>query len=571
MLAIGIVVDDAIVVVENVERWLEHGLPPREAARKAMDEVTGPVIAVALVLCAVFVPCAFISGITGQFFRQFAITIAVSTVISAFNSLTLSPALAAILLKPHGHKRDILTRLLDAGLGWFFKLFNMGFTVSTTVYTRLVGLLLRTSVIALLVYGGLLYLTYWSFARAPTGFIPTQDKGYLLVNVQLPDSASVQRTQAVMTHIDRLVRGDKAEAARFPGIAGVQHTVSISGQSLLLGANAPNFGSMNVMLRPFEQRRGENLTGDAIAGQIRALCRKHIRDAVVTVFAAPPIDGLGTAGGFKIMIEDRGPMGLAALQHVTDDVVANANQTRGLQGAFTSFRNETPWLYLDIDRDKCMAMGVSLGDVFNSLQVYLGSYYVNNFNKFGRSWQVNIMADASYRNRIEEIKLLKVKNSKGQMVPLSAMAAIEDRTGPVLLMRYNMYSAAAVYGNSSPGVSSDQALKLMEGACDKALPKMMAREWTELAYMQQQAGNTAMWVFLLAVVFVFLVLAAQYESWSLPLAVILVVPMCLLCSVVGRGHGGDGRQHFHADRLRGAGGPGEQERDPDRGVRQAAA
>ena len=323
VLAIGIVVDDAIVVVENVERWLEQGLPPREAARKAMDEVTGPVIAVALVLCAVFVPCAFLGGITGQFFRQFAVTIAVSTVISAFNSLTLSPALAAILLKPHGARRDPLTWLLDLLLGWFFRLFNWAFGNGTAGYGWVVGRLLRVSVIVVLVYAGLLVLTYFQFTLAPTGFIPQQDKGYLLLNVQLPDSASVERTQQVMAHIEALARDT-------PGVA---HTVGISGQSLILNANAPNLGSMYVMLKEFDQRRGPGLTADAIAAALRERCQREVRGAIVSAFGAPPIDGLGTTGGFKLIIEDRGNLGLDELQRVSDQIVVSGQRHPGLAGA----------------------------------------------------------------------------------------------------------------------------------------------------------------------------------------------------------------------------------------------
>ncbi|HEY7311438.1 MAG TPA: efflux RND transporter permease subunit [Gemmataceae bacterium] len=523
VLAIGIVVDDAIVVVENVERWLEHGLPPREAARRAMDEVTRPVIAVALVLCAVFVPCAFISGITGQFFRQFAVTIAVSTVISAFNSLTLSPALAAILLKPRGAARDPLTWLLDVTLGWFFWLFNLSFNFGTTVYTRMVGGLLRVSVVALLLYGGLLVLTYWEFNRAPAGFIPQQDKGYLMLNVQLPDSASVERTRRLMARIEKLA-GDT------PGVA---HTVGISGQSLILSANAPNLGSMYVMLEPFEHRHDRDRSADAIASKIRQRCRREVRGATVSVFGAPPIEGLGTTGGFKLVIEDRGNLGLGELQRVTDRIVERGNAAPGLQGLFNSSRAHTPWLYLDIDRTKCLALGVPLDEVFNALQVYLGSYYVNNFNEFGRTWQVNVQADERFRAKVQQIRQLQVRNNQGQMVLLGTLMSVRDTSGPVSVMNYNMYSAASITGNSLPGTSSGEATARMQEIAAKELPHAMGYEWTELSYMQRQAGSTAMYVFALAVVFVFLVLAAQYESWKLPLAVILVVPMCLLCSVVG--------------------------------------
>ncbi len=387
VLAIGIVVDDAIVVVENVERWLEQGLSPRDAARKAMDEVTGPVIAIALVLCAVFVPCTFIGGMTGQFFRQFAVTIAVSTLFSAFNSLTLSPALAALLLKKREETHDPLTWLLDRGLGWFFRGFNAVFGATIAGYTRGVGMLLRVSALVLLIYCGLLGLTYLEFRRVPTGFVPEQDKGYLLLNIQLPDSASVERTQRLMARIEK-VAGETA---------GVAHTVGISGQSLILNANAPNLGSMYVMLKPFAERSSRGQTADAIAAAIQERCRKEVRGAVVTAFNAPPIEGLGTTGGFKLIIEDRGNVGLDELQRVSDQIVADGNDTPGLRGLFNSSRSDTPWLTLNIDRDKCLALGLSLDDVFNELEYNLGSYYVNNFNEFGRNWQVNVQDAAGVR------------------------------------------------------------------------------------------------------------------------------------------------------------------------------
>ena len=523
VLAIGIVVDDAIVVVENVERHLEQGETPREAARKAMDEVTGPVIAIALVLCAVFVPCAFLGGISGQFFRQFAVTIAISMVISAFNSLTLSPALAAILLRPRGVHRDPLTWLLDMVLGWFFKLFNVAFSASTNIYTRLVGNLLRISLITLLIYGGLLAFTYWQFSRAPTGFIPQQDKGYVLLNVQLPDSASVERTQKVMANIEKI-------AHEIPGVA---HTVGISGQSLILSANAPNLGSMYVMLKDFHDRRGSNETADAVAAALSERCQREVSEAVVSTFGAPPVDGLGTTGGFKFIVEDRGNLGLETLQQVSDRIVATGNKTPGLQGLFNSSRANTPWLYLEIDRTKCMALGVLVNDVFNTLQVYLGSFYVNNFNEFGRTWQVNIQADQRFRDRVRDIRQLQVRNNQGQMIRLGTLMDVRDTSGPVMVMRYNMYFATAITGNTAPGISSGEGIDLMQEIAAKELPRSMAYDWTELTYLQLQAGNVAIYVFALAVVFVFLVLAAQYESWSLPLAVILVVPMCLLCSITG--------------------------------------
>jgi multidrug efflux pump len=523
VLAIGIVVDDAIVVVENVERWLAEGLSPQEAAFKAMDEVTGPVVAVALVLCAVFVPCAFLSGITGQFFRQFALTIAVSTVLSAFNSLTLSPALAAVLLKPHGAKPDWLTRVMNFLFGWFFRLFNWGFSRSTTGYTRAVGMLLRASAIALLVYGGLLALTWWGMTRIPTGFIPEQDKGYLLVNVQLPDGAAVERTREVMHRIENIARR----------LDGVDHTVGISGQSLLLGANAPNFGSMYVMLGEFDRRHGRGLDADSIAARLRDSCETEVRNALVSVFGAPPVDGLGNAGGFKFIVEDHGNLGLAELQKAADAIVDAGNETPQLAGLFTSLRADTPWVYLDIDRTKAKSLGVDVGDVFDTLQVYMGSLYVNNFNQFGRSWQVNVQADAGFRRDVAQVQQLKVRNKQQQMLPLATLAVPRDRSGPVMVMRYNMYPAAPINGDTAPGVSSGEAITQMQRVADETLPPAMAYQWTELTFLQIKAGGTAMMVFVLAVVLVFLVLAAQYESWSLPLAVILVVPMCLLCSIAG--------------------------------------
>jgi multidrug efflux pump len=523
VLAIGIVVDDAIVVVENVERWLAEGLAPREAAIKAMEEVTGPVIAVALVLCAVFVPCAFITGITGQFFRQFALTIAVSTVISAFSSLTLSPALAAVLLKPHGTRRDWFTVLIDLLFGWFFRLFNWGFERSTNLYTRTIGLMLRGCILALVLYGGLLGLTWWSFTKVPFGFIPEQDKGYLLANIQLPEGAAVGRTQDVIARLDKLARS----------LDGVGHTLGVSGMSILLQANAPNFGSMFIILDPFEERLEPELRDKAIAAKLRKLCYRDFPGAVVSVFGAPPVDGLGTAGGFKIMVEDRSDAGLLALQRTTDTLIDRANHQPGLVGLFTLFRSNMPQVYADIDRTKVKSMGVSTRDVFNTLQVYMGSLYVNNFNEFGRSWQVKLQADGDFRRTAEQVGQLKVRNLAGDMAPLNTVANLRDACGPVMLTRYNMYPAAAINGNVMPGTSTGQSIQIMQELAKESLPPGMAYEWTELTYMQILAGNTAAGVFILAVILVFLVLAAQYESWSLPLAVILVVPMCLLCSVTG--------------------------------------
>ena len=585
VLAIGIVVDDAIVVVEAVEHHIERGMSPRDATIRAMDEVSGPVIAIGLVLAAVFVPCAFISGIIGQFFRQFALTIATSTLISAFNSLTLSPALAALLLRPQSEQRanEALPRaffaLFGGWLGWeflapwlalrmggmshpdalaaagalgvgalggwvvgrplnlvlsaAFRLFNAGFNRATNLYTRSVGMLLRVSVLVLLVYGGLVYLTYLGFTKAPAGFIPSQDKGYLLVNVQLPDATSVEHTQRLMQQIDK----------RAIAIPGVRHTVAIAGQSLLLSANAPNYGSMYLMLDDFHHRLKPSLHGEAIAARLTAALQDDVTAGDVRVFGAPPVEGLGTVGGFKIVVEDRTDLGSKAIQEVSETIVARdakdpamQNKLHALDNLFTSFRANTPWLELNVDRAMVKTLGVSVSELFNTLQVYLGSLYVNDFNRFGRTWQVNVQGESQFRKQISDLKQLKVRNEQGSMVPLMSMASVEDREGPVLIMRYNMYPAAAINGTPAPGVSSGQAIDIMENWTQQniqGLAQGMRTEWTELALLQLQTGNTAMLAFVLAVVLVFLVLAAQYESWSLPLAVILVVPMCLLCSVAG--------------------------------------
>jgi multidrug efflux pump subunit AcrB len=590
VLAIGIVVDDAIVVVEAVERQMEHGLPPKEATMEAMRLVSGPVVAVGLVLSAVFIPCAFISGITGQFFRQFALTIAVSTALSAFNSLTLSPALSALLLRPqkkggvvrplprlafallggwvgYAHLGPLLTpwvarwlplapqalaaplqgaveetalvtgivaavvvgwlagRPLNWLLGWLFWGFNVGFDYSTGLYARLVAVMLRGSVLVLAVYGGLLFLTWWGFTRTPTGFIPQQDKGYLLVNVQLPDSASLQRTDRVMHDLEKAARA----------VPGVSHAIAIGGQSVLLNANAPNFGSMFVMLDEFERRLGPGLSGDAIAARLQADLQDGIREGVVRVFGAPPVEGLGTAGGFKFVIQDRssGDSDLKNLQENTDQVVDSGNEDPGLEGLYTSFRARTPWLYLKINRTMAKKGGVSIAEIFNTLQVDVGSLYVNDFNQFGRTWKVTAQASDEYRRHAGDLKHLRIRNDKGKMVPFGTMAEVEERFGPVMMVRYNMYPAAIINGSPRPGVSSGQAIKRMEEVARRELGPSMHPEWTELAFLQLQTGDTATKAFVLAVVLVFLVLAAQYESWSLPLAVILVLPMCLLFSVIG--------------------------------------
>ncbi len=523
VLAIGVVVDDAIVVVENVERWIQQGLPPRQAAYKSMEEVTVAVVAIAFGLSAVFIPTAFISGISGQFYRQFALTIATATLISAFNSLTLSPALAALLLRPHGARPDLLSRGLNFAFGWLFGSFNRLFEACTAVYGRLVALCIRGTAAALLVYAGLLVLTWHGFVTVPTGFVPDQDKGYLLATVQLPDSASLERTDAVMRQIDQIV-------SHAPGVA---HRVSISGQSFLLSANGSNFGSMFVILDDFEHRRKAGLDADTIAAGLRRELYRQVEEAQVGVFGAPPIDGLGNAGGFKLMVQDRQGLGLTELQGQTDNLVEKGNQTPGLTGLFSMFRADTPQLYLNLNRTKCKMMGIALSDVFNALQTYLGGYYVNDFNMSDRTWQVNLQADAQFRIRPEDVGRLKVRNARGGMVPLATLANVRDASGAVLVNRYNMYPAAAVNGDWTPETSSGQAMDKVQRLAARELAQGMDSQWTDLSYQESKAGNTALWVFPLCVLLVFLTHAAEYESISLPLAIILIVPMSLLCALAG--------------------------------------
>ena len=524
VLAVGIVVDDAIVVVEAVEHHIELGLNPRDATLKAMEQVSGPIIACGFVLTAVFIPCTFISGIVGQFFRQFALTIAISSIISTINSLTLSPALAALLLRSKHGRKDPLTWLIDFVLGWFFRLFNRVFRQSSILYTRIVGHSLRLVAIVLFIYGGLIALTVWQYQRMPTGFIPTQDKGYLLASVQLPDSASVGRTLNVMKKIESIAKATP----------GVKNASSVAGNSFLLSAYGSNFGSMFVILKGFDERRHDpDKSGEALLAKLRKEFSKEIPEATVNIFPAPAVSGLGRAGGFKLMIEDRGEVGLRTLQTVTDAVIERGNKQPGLSGLFTVFKANSPQLFLDIDRKKCMSQGVALGDLFNVIRAYLGSRYVNDFNRFGRTWQVVVQADADYRNSVESILRLKVRNNKNQMVPLASLASVRETSAPLVLTRYNMYPAAAINGSFAPGFSSGEAIAITEALCDQELPASMAAEWSELTYLEKTSGSTGLIVFAMSVLFVFLVLAALYESWKLPLAVILVVPMCVLGSIVG--------------------------------------
>jgi multidrug efflux pump len=594
VLAIGIVVDDAIVVLENIERLIATGLDVRTATLKAMDEVTGPIIAVALVLCAVFVPCAFISGITGQFFRQFALTISVSTVISALNAITMTPSRAVLLFKTepgqkgHEHRREalpwwifgvvgglgtlwygpailahwgisfagasglwasfagasglwgraawctpgalagglfgwVVIRPVNAVLGWLFRVFNQGFDRMAVGYGWVVGKTLRVNVLVLGVYGGLLVLTWWVFHKAPTGFIPQQDQGRLIVNIQLPDSASLQRTISSVKKIADVAMRTK----------GVKHAVGFSGMSFLLQTTSPNFASMFIVLEPFSERQGPGLRDTDIMAKLRKGWAEEVKDAVVTVYPSSPIPGLGTAGGFKFIVEDRGDLGLVQLQKQTDALVRKLKAVDGLNNVATAFRSKTPQLFLDVDRFKCAALGVSLNDVNQTLDIYLGSLYVNSFNDFGRHWQVTVQADGEFRNQPEKVSLFQMRNRSGQMVPLGTLINLREVGGPISVTRYNLYQATAVNGNIRTGFSTGDAIRTIETIANDSLPLSMKADWTELMFLQKIAGNDATYVFLLSIVSVFLALAALYESWSLPLAVILVVPLCLLCSVSG--------------------------------------
>ena len=616
VLAIGIVVDDAIVVVENVERWLSGGLPAREAARRAMAEVAGPVIAIALVLCSVFVPTAFITGISGEFYRQFALTIAASTVISAFNSLTLSPALCVLLFQPHhpgngaapsggpepgnaatdgagkgkgkgkiGARRDPLPAagiallagllavwfleargLVAAGLataplppwaaawsvrlglfaagallGWwgagavngilaaFFRLFNLFFELTTGVYGAVVGRLLRMGIVVVALYLGLMALTYYGFTTVPVGFIPQQDKGYLLVTALLPPGASAERTAEVMADLDK----------RVTAIPGVAHRISVTGYSLLANVSQPNAGGMFVLLEPFARRA---VDPERSAARILRTLRQsfaEIRAAQVVAFGAPPIDGLGNSGGFKLQVLDRTSAGPQRLEAAAAALVDAAAAQPGLTGLFSGFRADEPKFFVDIDREKVKAQGVDLAEVNAALQIYLGSAYVNDWTAFGRNWPVLVQADRDYRMRREDIGRLEVRNAAGEMVPLSTLVTVTDTSGPAVVNHFNLLPSADITGSTLPGTSSGDAIAILEALAAQPpegqgiLPPGMEFAWTELSLQQILAGNTAWIVFALGTVFVFLVLAAQYESWSLPLAIILIVPMCLLAAIAG--------------------------------------
>ncbi len=519
VLAIGIVVDDAIVVVENVERVMEEeGLPPREAAHKTMDEVSGALIAIALVLIGVFLPTSFIPGISGQFYRQFALTIMSATAISAFVSLTLSPALAALLLKPKAHHDSPPA---PGWRGWgtrFARGFNRAFNRLSDRYGRFTGRALRTLGIIGVVYAALIGLTMWRFADTPSGFIPAQDQGYLITVLQLPPGTSLERTTAALEQAQQIALANPATAS----------TVAFGGFDGATFTNAPNTAAMFVSLKPKDQRAGANQVLGELNGALQA-----ITAGSVFVIPPPPVSGIGTGGGFKMMLEDRGGAGYQALETVAFTMMAKANQAPGIGGAFTTFNTRTPRLYADIDRERAEQLGVPLEKVFATLATYLGSTYVNDFNLLGRTFRVTAQADAPFRESAADILRLRVRSDTGAMVPLSAFMTIRNEGGPYRVVRYNLYPAAELQGNTLPGFSSGQSLGTMEQLADQTLPQGFAYDWTELAFEQKQAGNTGSIAFALAVVFVFLLLAAQYESLVLPLAVILIVPMCLLAALLG--------------------------------------
>jgi multidrug efflux pump len=522
VLAIGIVVDDAIVVVENVERNIANGLAPLDATRQAMKEVTGPIIATALVLCAVFVPTAFITGLSGQFYKQFALTIAISTIISAFNSLSLSPALSALLLKAHDAPPDRATRLLNSLFGWLFRPFNRFFTRASNGYVGTVTRVLRAGSIALFVYGGLLLLTWAGFAHTPSGFVPPQDKQYLVAYAQLPDAATLDRTESV-------IRRMSSAALATPGIESVP---AFPGLSINGFTNATNAGIAFTPLKPFEQRRDPSLSASAIAASLRAQYGK-IQDAYIAVFPPPPVQGLGTIGGFKLQIEDRGNLGPDELYRQTQNLIAKSRQRPELAGLFSGFQVNVPQIQVDVDREKAKAAGVALLDLYDTMQVYLGALYVNDFNRFGRTYQVNAQAEPGFRLTPEDIGHLKTRNQHGDMIPLSSFVTVREASGPDRVMHYNGYSAADINGGPAPGYSSGQAQKAMEELARAELPNGMTFEWTDLTFQQILAGNSMVYVFPLVVLLVFIVLAALYESLSLPLVVILIVPMCLFSAIVG--------------------------------------
>ncbi|MCU5784498.1 hydrophobe/amphiphile efflux-1 (HAE1) family transporter [Alcanivorax balearicus MACL04] len=531
VLAIGIVVDDAIVVVENVERNIEEGLSPVAAAHQAMKEVSGPIVAIGLVLCAVFIPMAFLSGVTGQFYRQFAVTIAISTVISTINSLTLSPALAARLLRSHDAPKDRLTRIIDGLFGWLFRPFNRFFNSSSEKYQGAVKRSLSRRSVVFMVYLVLLVSTGLMFKVVPPGFIPTQDKQYLIAGVKLPEGASLERTDKLLKTVTDIAM--EAE--------GVAHSISFPGLNALQFTNTSNTGLVFLPLEPFDQRER---TAEEINAEINAKI-SALSEGFAFSFMPPPILGLGNGAGYQMFIEDRGGLGYGALQEAVSAFQGTISQTPGMTFPITSYQANVPQLDAVVDRTKAKAQGVPMTELFDTLQTYLGSTYVNDFNRFGRTWQVIAQADAPFRDSVEDIANLRTRNEQGEMVPIGSMVDIRQTFGPDPVLRYNGYPAADLAGEADPRVmSSAQAMDKLTELADQVLPNGMSFEWTDLSYQQHTQGNAALVVFPLAILLVFLVLAALYESWVLPLAVILIVPMCMLSALIGVWFGGGDNNIF---------------------------
>lgn len=523
VLAIGIVVDDAIVVVEAVEHHMSEGMGARDATIKAMGEVSGPIIAMSLVLVAVFVPTAFIPGITGSFYKQFALTIAFSTLLSMVNSLTLSPALSALFLKPPQAKKDFLGRLIEKFLGWFFGVFNRGFDKTKTIYAKVLKQAVRGALLVLVLYGGLLFLTGLAFKQVPTGFIPEVDQGYLFVNVELAEGSSLERTQVVMNRVEQIME-------ETPGIA---HTINRIGSSSVSQATAPNTGTVIAIFAPFSERKKDsNQSLPAILAHLRKEFAT-IRDARVLAFPPPSVRGLSATGGLKLMVQDQLGAGPAALESALQRAIQAAEKQPSIDRVFTLFKANTPQLFVDVNRIQAKSRGVDVSSIAEALQFYLGSIYVNDLTLFGKPYQVTAQADGPFRARPEDVEKLRTRNNQGQMVPLGSFVNISQINAPSRVIRYNLYPAGELNISPVAGASTGEVIAQMTEVAETALPANFGFEWTETALQEIIAGNSALYVFPICVLFVFLVLAALYENWSLPLAIILIVPMCVLCSLVG--------------------------------------
>ncbi len=509
VLAIGIVVDDSIVVVEATAAYIEKGLSSKEAAIQAMNDVSGPVVATTLVLLAVFVPTAFLPGITGEMYRQFSLTIAVSTLFSSLNALTLSPAMASLLLRPAPKEKNA-----------FFRGFDRFFAAASNGYANFLKIVVRRGFLMMLIALGIAVVSSWQFGKIPSAFLPVEDQGYVITSVQLPDAASKQRTDEVLQQINTILESTP----------GLKDWVSLGGFSMIDGTNASNAATIFVVMKPWEERTAENETQEAI---LRHLNQKfsQIQEAIVFTFVPPAIPGLGVSGGFQMQIQDKGNVGLDELQRMTNEMIADSRTQSGLARLNSTFRSGVPQLFAEVDRTKAKTLDIPLNEVFNTLQAYLGSAYVNDFNKFGRTWQVKVQADAEFRLKPEDIRQLEVRNKKGDMIPLGTFIRVDETLGPQTILRYNLYPAASITGSAAPGFSSGEALNLMEQMAQSKFPASIGFEWTGMSYQEKQVGSEAIVIFGLAIVLVFLVLAAQYESWSLPLAVLLVVPLALLGTV----------------------------------------